>query len=192
MNNSNNHARKVGIQSSGFPAQPNNRNQSTKLNSNGTVKPLSTPPFPPLKNANQSKCSCEKCRANHILATCLDYQKCIPSQQLDIVNKSNLCSNSFCNKQRKQNCPSTKRCHTCSGYHHTTLPGPGKIIRRSPAAFATSNSTCAIATIHEIQPVKQQSEPGNNSNASVLSKSQKIRYGQSFAKKIRVKFSALI
>ena len=35
----------------------------------------------------------------------------------------------------------------------------------------------------EIQPVKQQSQPGSLSNASVLSKSQKSRYGKSFANK---------
>ena len=47
LNISDNHARNLGIQSSGFPAQPTNRNQSTTLNRNGTVRPPNAPPFPP-------------------------------------------------------------------------------------------------------------------------------------------------
>ena len=40
----------------------------------------------------------------------------------------------------------------------------------------------------ENQPVKQQYEPGSNNNASVSSKSQKNRYGQSFANKTQNHF----
>ena len=109
-NVSDNHARNLSIQSSGFPVQPTNRNKSTTISSSDTVKPPSAPPFPPLKNVNQPKRFYEKCRGNHILATCPDYQKCSPSQQFDIVSKSNLCSNCLSNKHKKQNCPSTKRC----------------------------------------------------------------------------------
>ena len=188
MNNSESHERNLSTQSSGFPAQPTNRNQSTTISSSGTPKPPSAPPFPPLNNANQAKRSCEKCRGNHILATCPDYQKCSPSQRFDIVSKSNLCSNCLSNKHKKQNCPSTKRCQTCSGYHHTTLHDPAKIITRPPDAFATSNSTGRNVTNQENQPVKQQCEPGSKNNASVSSKSQKSRYGQSFANKNQNKF----
>ena len=92
------------------------------------------------------------------------------------------------NKHKKQNCPSTKRCQTCSGYHHTSLHDPAKIIKRPPAAFATSNSTGTNVTNPENQPVKQQREPGSNNNASVSSKSQKSRYGQSFANKNQNQF----
>ena len=74
LNNSDSHARNLSIQSWGFPAQPTNRSQSTTISSSGTVKPTSAPPFPPLNNANQQKRFCEKCRWNHILATCPDYK----------------------------------------------------------------------------------------------------------------------
>ena len=183
LNVSDNHARSLSTQSLGFRAQPTNRNQSTTISSSSTVKAPSAPPFPPPNNANQSKRSCEKCSGNHIPASCPDYRKCSPSQRFDIVSKSNLCSNCFSNKHMKQNCPSTKRCQTCMGYHHTTLHDPDKIIKQLPAAFATNNSRGTNDTNQENQLVKQQYEPGCISNASVSSKSQKSRYGQSFANK---------
>ena len=183
MNNSNNHARKLGIQSLGFPALPTNRNQSTTLSYNGTVKPLSAPPFQPLNNANQPNRSCEKCKGLHILATCPDYQKCSPIQLFDIVSKSNSCSNSLRNKHKKQNCLSTKCFQTCSGYHHRTLHDPGNIIRRPPGLFATSNSTGTKVINQKNYPVKQKLGQESNSNASVLPKLQKSHYGQSFANK---------
>ena len=99
------------------------------------------------------------------------------------MSKSNLCSNCFSKKHKKQNCSSTKRCQACSGYHHTKLQDPGKIIKGPPAAFAISNSAGTNVTNQENQPVKQQSEPGSNSNSSVSSKSQKSRYGQTFVNK---------
>ena len=105
-----NHEQNLSTQSSGFPAQPTNRNQSTAISSSGFPKPPRAPLLPPLNNANQPKRSCEKCRGNHILATCPDYQKCSPSQRFDIVSKSSLCSDCLSNKHKKQNCPSTKRC----------------------------------------------------------------------------------
>ena len=180
-NVSDNHARNKSTQSSGSPAQPSNRNQSTTISSSDAVKPFSAPPFPTLNNVNQPKRFCEKCRGNHILATCPEFQKCSPSQRIDIVSKSNLCSNCLSNKHKKQNCPSTNCCQTCSGYHHTTLHDPGKIIKSPPAAFANSNSTGSNVTNQENQPVKQHYEPGSNNNTSISSKSQKSRYGQSFA-----------
>ena len=157
-NVSDNHARNLGTHCSGFPAQPTNRNQSTTISSSHTVKPPRAPPFSPLYNVNQPKRFCEKCRGNHILATCSDYQKCSPSQRFDIVSKSNLCSNCLSNKHKKQNCPPTKLCQKCSGYPRITLHDPGKIIKRPPAAFATSNSTGSNVTNQENQPVKQQHE----------------------------------
>ena len=55
MNNSDSHERNLSTQSSGFPAQPTNRNQSTIISSSSTPKPPSAPPFPPLNNVNQAK-----------------------------------------------------------------------------------------------------------------------------------------
>ena len=182
-NVSDNHARKLSTQISGSPAQPTNRNQSTTISSSDAIKPPRAPPFPLLNNVNQRKRFCEKYCGKHILATCPDYQKCSPSQRFGTVSKRNLCSNCLSNKHKKQNCPSTKRCQTCSGYHHTTLHDPDKIIKRPPAVFATSNSTGSNVTNQRNQPVKQQYEPGSNNNASISSKSQKSRYRQSFANK---------
>ena len=91
-NVSDNRARNLSTQSSSFPAQPTNRNQSTTISSSDTVKPSSAPPFPPLNNVNHPKRFCKKGRGNHILATCPDYLKCSPSQRFDIVSQSNLCT----------------------------------------------------------------------------------------------------
>ena len=112
MNNSDSHEQNLSTQSSGFPAQPTDQNQSTAISNSGSPKPPRAPPFPPLKNAKQPRRSCEKFRGNHILATCPDYQKCSPSKRFDIVRKSNLCSNCLSNKHKKQNCPSRKHCQT--------------------------------------------------------------------------------
>ncbi|XP_075247137.1 uncharacterized protein LOC142340448 [Convolutriloba macropyga] len=95
MNNRDSHERNLSTQRSGFPAQPTNRNQSTTISSSGTPKPPRAPPFPPLNNANQPKRSCEKCRGNHILATCPDYQTCSPSQRFDIRANLNNSNQSF-------------------------------------------------------------------------------------------------
>ena len=114
---------------------------------------------------------------------CPDEEKCSASQQFDIVSRSNLCSNCLSNKHREQNCPSTKRCLTCSGYTHKTLHVPGKIVKRPPAAFVTNNSTGTNFINQENQLIKEQSGSRSNSNASVSSKSQKSRNRQSFAKK---------
>ena len=152
------------------------------------MKPPSAPPFPPLNNANQPKRSCEKYRGNHIISTCPDNQKCSPSQRFDVVSKRNFCSNCLSDNHKKQNCPSTKRCQICSGYHHTTLHVPGKLIKRPPAAFATSNSTGSKDTNQKNQSVKQQCEPASNNNASISSKPHKSRYGHSFANKNQTQF----
>ena len=148
LNNSDNHARNLGIEISGFPLQPTNRNQSSTLSSKGTVKPKALP-FRPINNANQSKRSCEKFRGNHILATCPDYQKCSPSQQFDIVSTTNVCSNCLSNIHKKQNCPSTKRCKSLQRIT-PKLHDPVKFAKRPPSALATINSTRANVTSKEI------------------------------------------
>ena len=192
LNNSVNHSRNLNTQNLGFPAQPTSLNQSTAISSSGNVKPTSAPPFQPLNNSNQPKRSCEKCRGNHILATCPDYQQCSPNQRFDIVSKSNLCSNCLSNKHKKQNCPSTKRCQTCSGYHHTTLHDPVKIIKRPPAAFATSNSTV------QVLPTQQISLSDSNVNQEVATTQaphpnhKRAATDSLLQTKIRVNFSALI
>ena len=113
--------------------KPNSLHSSRPANQHGQ------PPFPPRKDADQSNKSCEKCKGSHILATCPEYQKCAPDQRYDIVSKNNLCSNCLSNKHFKQSCPSTKRCQTCKGFHHTTLNDPSKQVKRPTAAFSTSN-----------------------------------------------------
>ena len=113
--------------------KPNSLHSSRPANQHGQ------PPFPPRNDADQSNKSCEKCKGSHILATCPEYQKCAPDQRYNIVSKNNLCSNCLSNKHFKQSCPSTKRCQTCKGLHHTTLHDPPKQVKRPTAAFSTSN-----------------------------------------------------
>ncbi|XP_075259989.1 uncharacterized protein LOC142351729 [Convolutriloba macropyga] len=158
--------------------KPNSLHSSRPANQHGQ------PPFPPCKDADQSKRSCEKCKGSHILATCPEYQKCAPDQRYDIVSKNNLCSNCLSNKHFKQSCPSTKRCQTCKGYHHTTLHDPSKQVKRPTAAFSTSNPNQPKQNLAspQTQPSFQQNQ--NKSTDTVSStKSQQTRYGQSFSGK---------
>ena len=152
------------------------------------MKPLNSPAFPTLSNSNQPKRSGEKRRGNQILAISPDYQKSSPSQRADIVSNSNFWSNCLSNKHQKWNWPLTERWQTSSRNHHTTQNDPDKMFKRTPAAYANSNSTTTNVTNQEIQPVKQQSEPVSDSNISVSSKSQKSRFGQSFANKNQNQF----
>ena len=116
----------------------NNWKQSS-LHSSRPANQQGQPPFPPRKDADQSNKYCEKCKGSHTLATCHEYQKCSPYQRYEIVSKNNLCSNCLSNKHFKQSRPSTKRCQTCKGFHHTTLQDPSKQVKRLTAAFSTSN-----------------------------------------------------
>ena len=113
--------------------KPNSLHSSRPENQHGQ------PPFPLRKDADQSNKSCEKCRGSHMPATCPENQKRAPDQRYDIVSKNSLCSNCLSNKHFKQPCPSTKRCQTCKGFHHTTLHDPSKQVKRPTAAFSTSN-----------------------------------------------------
>ena len=78
-------------------------------------------------------------RESHILATCSEYQKCLPNRRYEIVSKNNLCSNCLSNKHFKQSFPSTRRCQTCEEFHDTTLHDPSKQFKLSTAALSASN-----------------------------------------------------
>ena len=84
-----------------------------------------------------TKRSCEKCKQEHSIATCPEYQLCSPSDRYNLVSQNNLCTNCLSNTHHKQSCPSQKRCQVCSGFHHTTLHDPAKQIKRPTAAFST-------------------------------------------------------
>ena len=96
-------------------------------------KQLSTSQNVPNKTFN-TKRSCEKCKQEHSIATCPEYQLCSPGDRYNLVSQSNLCTNCLSNKHHKQTCPSQKPCQVCSGFHHTTLHDPAKQIKR-PTAF---------------------------------------------------------
>ena len=93
------------------------------INCNRVLQPQSTNFSPKSVNANRS---CEKCKSNHSLAVCPEYQLCPPSERYSIVSKNSLCTNCLSTNYHKQTCPSTKRCQVCSGFHHTTLLDPAK------------------------------------------------------------------
>ena len=164
----------------------NNSQNNWKQNSLHSSRPANQhgqPPFLLRKDADQSNKSCEKCKGSHILATCPDYQKCAPDQRNDIVSKNNLCSNCLSNKHFKQSCPSTKRCQTCKGFHHTTLHDPSKQVKRPTADFLTSNPNQPTQNLASPQtPPSFQQQNQNKSTDTVSSKkSQHTRYGQSFS-----------
>ena len=91
-----------------------------------------------------TKRSCEKCKQEHSIATCPEYQLCSPGERYNLVSQSILCTNFLSNKHHKQSCPSQKRCQVCSGFHHTTLHDPAKQIKRPTAAFSTEVVLVAI------------------------------------------------
>ena len=59
---------------------PNNWKQNS-LHSSRPANQHGQPPFPPRKDPDQSNKYCEKCKGSHILATCPEYQKCLPDQR---------------------------------------------------------------------------------------------------------------
>ena len=98
---------------------------------------------------------------------------------------NNRCSNCLSNKHFKQSCPSTKRCQTCKGFHHTALHDPSKQVKRPTAAFSTSNLNQPTQNLasHQTQPFFQQQNQ-NKSTDTVSSKtSQHTRYVRSFSGK---------
>ena len=147
-----------------FPNISQNNWKPNSLHSSRPANQHGQPPFPPRKDADQSNKSCEKCKGSHILATCPEYQKCAPDQRYDIVSKNNLCSNCLSNRHLKQSCPSTKRCQTCKGFHHTTLHDPSKQVKRPTAAFSTSNPN---------QPTQNLASPQNTAILSTTKSKQK-------------------
>ena len=166
----------------------NNFQNNWKQNSLHSSHPANQhgqPHFPPRKNADQSNKSCEKCKRSHILATCPEYQKCAPDQRYDIVSKNNLCSNCLSNKHFKQSCPSTKRCQTCKGFHHTTLHDPSKQVKRPTAAFSTSNPHQPTQNLAspQTQPSFQQQNQNKSTDTVSSTKRQQTRYDQSFSDK---------
>ena len=168
-----------------FSKNSQNNWKQNSLHSNRLANQHGQPPFLPRKDADQSNKSCEKCKGNHILATCPEYQKCAPDQRYDIVSKNNLCSNCLSNKHFKQSCPSTKRCQTCKGFHHTTLHDPSKQVKRPTAAFSTSNpnqQTQKLAS-SQTQPSFQQQNQNKSTDTLSSKKSQHTRYGKSFSGK---------
>ena len=133
-----------------------------------------------------SQTNIAKCKGSHIHATCPEYQKFSLDQKHEIVSQNNPCSNCLSNKHFRQSCPSTKRCQTCKGFHHTTLHDPSKQFKRHTAAFSTSNDNQPTENpaSRQTQPPSFQQQNQNKSTDTVSSKrSQHTIYGQSFSGK---------
>ena len=114
-----------------------NQHRNPKHQLQQSPQPQQTNSSPKSFNANRS---CEKCKSNHSLAVCPEYQLCPPNEKYSIVSKNSLCTNGLSNKHHKQTCPSTKLCQVCTGFHQTTLHDSAKQIKRPEKVFSTQNA----------------------------------------------------
>ena len=127
-----------------------------------------------------TKRSCEKCKQEHSIATCPEYQLCSPSDRYNLVSQNNLCTNCLSNKHHKQSCPSQKRCQVCSGFHHTTLHDPAKQIKRPTAAFSTEVFSGNNPTASSSSKASSQTPNTSSQQKSQTNKAPNSRYGQTF------------
>ena len=140
-------------------------------------QPQSTNSSPKSFNAIRS---CEKCKNNHSLAVCPEYQLCPPSERYSIVSKNSLGRNCLSNNHHKQTCPSTKRCQLCSGFLHTTLHDPVKQIKRPTAAFSRENAQKHQRTVSLNNKTAVENTINNSQTKCLQNKYSNSRYGQSF------------
>ena len=127
-----------------------------------------------------TKRSCEKCKQEHSIATCPEYQLCSPSDRYNLVSQNNLCTNCLSNKHHKQSCPSQKRCQVCSGFHHTTLHDPAKQIKRPTAAFSTEVFSGNNPTASSSSKASSQTPNTSSQQKSQTNKAPNSRSGQTF------------
>ena len=127
-----------------------------------------------------TKRSCEKCKQEHSIATCPEYQLCSPGDRYNFVSQSNLCTNCLSNKHHKQRCPSQKRCQVCSGFHHTTLHDSAKQIKRPTAAFSTEVVSGTNLTASSSSNDSSQNPNTSSQQKSQTNKAPNSRYGQTF------------
>ena len=127
-----------------------------------------------------TKRSCEKCKQEHTIATCPEYQLCSPGDRYNLVVQSNLCTNCLSNKHHKQSCPSQKRCQVCSGSHQTTLHDPAKQIKRPTAAFSTEVVSGSNPTASSSSNDSSQNPNTSSQQKSQTNKAPNSRYGQIF------------
>ena len=130
-----------------------------------------------------TKRTCEKCKQEHSIATCPEYQFCSPGDRYNLVSQSNLCTNCLSNKHNKQSCPSQKRCQVCSGFHHTTLHDPAKQIKRPTAAFSTEVVSGSNPTASSSSNDSSQNPNTSSQQKSRTNKAPNSRYGQTFNNK---------
>ena len=140
---------------------------------------MSTSQNVPNKTFN-TKRSCEKCKQEHSIATCPEYQLCSPGDRYNLVSQSNLCTNCLSNKHHKQTCPSQKRCQVCSGFHHTTLHDPAKQIKCPTAAFSTEVVSDSNPTASSSSNDSSQNPNTSSQQKSQTNKAPNSRYGQTF------------
>ena len=181
------------VNSNNLQTKPNNSNLPLSVNKASTENSRKHWNFAPqqkepsfsqnVQNITFStKRSCEKCKQEHSITTCPEYQLCSPGDRYNFVSQNNLCTNCLSNKHHKQSCPSQKRCQVCSGFHHTTLHDLAKQIKRPTAAFSTevvsgSNPTASSSSKDSSQKPNKSSQQKSETN-----KAPNSRYGQTFHK----------
>ena len=178
------------VNSNNLQTKPNNSNLAVSVNNASAdsrkrwhiapqQKQPSTSQNVPNKVFN-TKRSCEKCKQDHSIATCPEYQLCSSSDRYNLVSQNNLCTNCLSNKHHKQSCPSQKRCQVCSGFHHTTLHDPAKQIKRPTAAFSTEVFSGNNPTASSSSKASSQTPNTSSQQKSQTNKAPNSRYGQTF------------
>ena len=130
--------------------------------------------------AFSTKRSYKKCKQEHSIATCPEYQLCSPSDRYNLVSQNNFCTNCLSNKHHKQSRPSQKRCQVCSGFHNTTLHDPAKQIKRPTAAFSTEVFSGNNPTASSSSKPSRQTPNTSSQQKSQTNKAPNSRYGQTF------------
>ncbi|XP_031777961.1 uncharacterized protein LOC116415997 [Nasonia vitripennis] len=89
-----------------------------------------------------SQITCPKCKGEHNLFRCVDFEKLSVSERWKFVNSNKVCRN--CLGKHPFPCKSEHRCKKCSKAHHTKLhndKGSGSQSSKAPEASKTSESS---------------------------------------------------
>ena len=135
------------------------------------------------KKTFNTKRSVEKCKQEHSIATCPEYQLGSPGDRYNLVSQNIFCTNCLSDKHQKQSCPPQKRCQFCSGFHHTTLHDPANQIKRPTADFSTKVVSGGNPTASSSSKDSSQNPNTSSQQKSQTNKAPNSRYGQNFHKK---------
>lgn len=93
-------------------------------------------------DSQTSKITCPKCKGEHNLFRCADFEKLSISDRWKFVNSNKVCRN--CLGKHPSPCKSEHRCKKCSKAHHTKLhnnKGSGSHSSKEPEGSKTSESS---------------------------------------------------